>query len=137
VNDANADVVAVLTGNVERHSRPTTIDGKAEEMEEIEEANNEERLRFRTGESALKASHYVQTEGEISSRSEQKHERYCVTQDDAHAVLLRAALSKEYFDVVDCDSFGLSGRTISAALQVCATHSFSLFLLSVTLAYLL
>ena len=95
VNDANADVVAVLAGNVERHSRGTQVSEDEEKKGTAEDAEMK-------GEKGKGGS-----------------ARYRITQDDAHAVLLEAALTKEYFDIVDCDSFGLAGRTISAALQVC------------------
>jgi tRNA (guanine26-N2/guanine27-N2)-dimethyltransferase len=92
-NDANDDVAAVLAGNLARHGRPPSSD-------------------------ALPGAEAGGVEaGGAAARDAAATGLWRVTKEDAHRVLLEAALAKHYFDVVDCDSFGLSGRTLSAALQ--------------------
>lgn len=92
-NDANDDVAAVLAGNLARHGRPPSSDA------------------LPGAEAGGVAA------GGAAARDAAATGLWRVTKEDAHRVLLEAALAKHYFDVVDCDSFGLSGRTLSAALQ--------------------
>ena len=50
-------------------------------------------------------------------RHSKARDSWLATQQDANKILLEYALRSEYFDIVDCDVFGLSGRTLTSALM--------------------
>lgn len=53
--------------------------------------------------------------GDVIRANLEPYGRFCVSHEDAHALLLRNVGAYTY-DLIDCDSFGLSARAISAAM---------------------
>ena len=44
-------------------------------------------------------------------------QRWKITHSDAHRVIFDYYLNRDFFDIIDCDSFGLAGRAIGTAMH--------------------